>query len=105
MIHIISVASESQSSPRVVCAQLLFGGEELDAVLQLEDALLLRLVLHALVLLEVLGRNTVVSISHIRTQKTCVCAGDDSITINTLSCIIRVVPAQSLAAPQYVSAD
>lgn len=60
MIRIISVASESQSSPRVVCAQLLFGGEELDAVLQLEEALLLRLVLHALVLLEVLGRNTLI---------------------------------------------
>ena len=41
-------------SPGVLSPQLLLGGEELDAVLQLEEGLLLGLVVHALVLLKVL---------------------------------------------------
>lgn len=41
-------------SPWVLGSQFLLGGEQLDAVLQLKEGLLLGLVLHALVLVKVL---------------------------------------------------
>lgn len=41
-------------SPWILCAQLFLGGEQLNAVLQLEKSLLLRFVVHALVLVKVL---------------------------------------------------
>lgn len=47
-------AASGFSSPRILCAQFFLGGEQLDAVLQLEESLLLRFVIHALVLVKVL---------------------------------------------------
>lgn len=48
------VKYQDSFSPWILRSQFLFSGEQLDAVLQLEEGLLLRLVLHALVFVKVL---------------------------------------------------
>ena len=45
-------------SPWVLCSQFFLRGEEFDAVFQLEERLLLRLVLHALMLVKILHTHT-----------------------------------------------
>lgn len=67
--HTAHPQNTRSASPRVCSSQLLFGGEELNAVLQLEEALLLGLVLHTLVLIKVLRRKQS-SISNLTTPTT-----------------------------------